>query len=152
MTGERFNEPQIETLRQSFGIISDTVEKSYRKKTEENTSDNPFEDAPAFRDMLTEAVRDFNDTCGKILNNDLEAVRMDKWQEIMFLLEILERDNFRSDWQTAKVLRAGLMLLVGMFRNQFPGEKWNPEDVRWTTIGQAGVRGISPMLMAIAEL
>ena len=152
MTGERFNEYQLDTLRECFEIVNDTVQKSYKKKIEENKSDNPFESAPAFWGMLTDSVRDFNDICGKILDNDLEAVGSEKWQEIMFLLEILERDKYRSDQEISRKLRIGLNLLVGMFRNQFPGEQWNPEDVRWTTIGQAGVRGISPMLMAIAEL
>lgn len=152
MTGERFNEYQIEVLCKCFAIVTDTVEESYRKKIESNTADSPYESAPAFWGMLTDSVNDFNEVCGNILANDLEAVDCRKWQEIMFLVERIEHEACRSDLEKSRILRSGLNLMVGMFRSQFPGEIWNPDDVRWTTVGEAGTRGISPMLMAIAEL
>ena len=152
MTDERFNEHQIEVLRKCFAIVTDTVTESYREKVEKNVAESVYESAPAFWGMLPESVKDFEGLCEKILSNDLESVDSEQFQEVMFLVEVLEHEAAHTDLQKAQTLRSGLTLLVGMFRNQFPGEQWNPDNVRWTTIGEAETRGISPMLMAIAEL
>ena len=116
MTDERFNKYQLDVLQKCFTIVRDTVNESYREKVENNVAESPYESAPAFWGMLTESVRHFDDICGKILNNDIEALDPDQFREVMFLVEILEHDIDHIDQQKSCVLRSGLNLLVGMFR------------------------------------
>lgn len=101
---------------------------------------------------MTVSVKEFDAVAKKICGNDLDGIIVPEWQRIMFLTETVAHNDCRYDREKQQALAQGINLMVGIFRNRFPGEIWNPEEIRWTTEGDAGVRGISPMLMAIAEL
>jgi len=152
MTGEKFNNYQIEKLQESFDLVNEEIEKNYRKSVEHNEPISPYEGNTLHWKMLKTAVNDFSKISNAILDNELLNIDIGQWQEIMFLVETVNYEFLRKSFEKSKTLRMGLTLLIGMFRNQFPGEQWNPYEVRWTTVGEAGERGISPMLMAIAEL
>lgn len=151
MTDERFNVYQLEVIKRCFDIVKEEVDSKYRSKTDEMLDKLPRHGRPRHWDVMKESVDNFDTVSGLLLSNKLDRFSGVQWQEMMLLVEVVEHGQ-RNDPEKTRILDMGLNLLVGMFRNQFPGEKWNPEDYRWTTVGDTGLRGISPMLMAIAEL
>lgn len=148
MTDERFNVYQIKAIEACFLLVKEEVDGHYREKIASMSMD----EAPNHWRIMNEAVDNFDAASQLMLDNKLEDISRIQWQEIMLLVETVSHTRSRGNRTEAEVLKRGLLLLVGMFRNQFPGEKWNPEEFRWTTVGDVGERGLSPMLMAIAEL
>ncbi len=148
MTNERFNELQVEAITKCFDIVKAEIDENYRTKLEEKLKEGESKHLL----VLKEAIENFDTVSECLAENRFEQISGLQWQEAMMLIETVEQENTKGDKQKGMNLRYGLLILVGMFRNQFPGEKWNPDDFRWTTIGDTGTRGISPMLMAIAEL
>ncbi len=148
MTDERFNVYQIKAMEACFLLVKEEVDGHYREKIDSMSKDG----APDHWRIMKEAVDHFDAVSQLMLNNELEKISGIQWQEIMLLVETVSHACGRGNRQKTEALKKGLLLLVGMFRNQFPGEKWNPEEFRWTTVGDVGERGLSPMLMAIAEL
>lgn len=151
MTDERFNDYQLKELGRCFDIVREEIDLKYREKAEEMTAKLPKHGRPSHWDVMKEAIDNFDGVSKLIMKNELDKFPGTGWQEIMLLVEAIERGQ-RNEPEKTRALDKGLNLLVGMFRSRFPGEKWNPEDFRWTTVGDPGERGISPMLMAIAEL
>lgn len=148
MTDERFNVYQIKAIEACFLLVKEEVDGHYREKINSASKD----EAPNHWWIMKEAVDNFDAVSQLVLDNKLEDISEIQWQEIMLLVETVSHARGRGNRSQAEALKKGLLLLVGMFRNQFPGEKWNPEEFRWTTVGDIGERGLSPMLMAIAEL
>lgn len=148
MTDEKFNVYQIKAIEACFRWVKEKVDGYYGEKLDSLSEQG----TPGRWRIMKEAVDNFDVVSQMILNNELEKVSGLQWQEIMLLVEAVGRVCGRTERSKQESLKRGLLLLVGMFRNRFPGEKWNPEEFRWTTVGDVGQRGLSPMLMAIAEL
>ncbi len=147
MVEGKFNDAQIDALKESFSIAKDAIENIYKSGME---ADKAHCGNDMHWQQMRSGIDDFEQVTGHICSNELGKVSGEKWREIMFVLEVIEHNDCGGE--DAAALRKGLTLLVGMFRNMFPGQQWNPYEYRWTTVGDPGERGISPMLMAIAEL
>lgn len=146
----KFNDAQIAVLKESFAIAKNTIENVYKSRMDDCDADKTHCGNDTHWQMMNDGISDFQQVTECICSNELEKVSGEKWREVMFVLEVIEHNDCRGE--DAAALKKGLTLLVGMFRNRFPGQQWNPYEYRWTTIGDPGERGISPMLMAIAEL
>ncbi len=150
MVEGKFYDAQIAVLKESFSIAENVIENIYSKGMEYNEADKAHCGNDMHWQKLRNGMDDFEQTTEHICLNELEKVSGEKWREVMLVLEVIEHNDCRG--KDAAALRRGLTLLVGMFRNRFPGQQWNPYEYRWTTIGDPGERSISPMLMAISEL
>lgn len=150
MVEGKFNDAQIEALKESFAIVKKTIGNVYKNGIEAEKTDKTHRGNDMHWRLMREGIDDFEQVTGHICSNEFEKISGEKWQEVMFVLEVIEHNDCRG--KDAAALKRGLNLLVGMFRNMFPGQQWNPYEYRWTTVGDPGERGISPMLMAIAEL
>ena len=151
MTDERFNDYQLKELGRCFDIVKEEIDLKYREKAEEMTAKLPKHGRPRHWDVMKEAIDNFDGVSKLIMKNELDKFPGTGWQEIMLLVEAIERGQ-RNEPEKTRLLTKGLICWWECSEAGFREKNGIPRIFAGPQWENPGERGISPMLMAIAEL